>query len=146
MANNSQIRLICVFSGIIGGIIAIPAFIPPITGFSLIVLTLFIAPFIIIYLKRLGIIKQTEPQKCAIAGAISGASAAIGFCIVYIPIAFILNLIFKIQSYIWAKVIFTNFAALIFFPILIALTVAMFNAFSGFMTAQLYNILYRNRG
>ena len=146
MANTSQIRLICVFSGIVGGLIAIPAFIPPLTGLALIALTLLTAPFIILYLKKLGIIKQLEPQKCTVVGAISGAAASVGFCIIYIPIAFLLNLMFKVQSYIGAKVLFTNFTALIFFTILIALTVAMFNAFSGFLTAQIYNIIYGNRG
>lgn len=136
--NKSIIRLLCIFAGLTGGILAIFALLPFLMPYVLLVLLFLIAPFMLIYFKRLNIIKSFEIDKSMIYGAISGASASLGFCIIYIPIAFILNLIFKIQSYIWAKAVFINFGGLIMMLFLIAMTCAIFNAFSAFVVAQFY--------
>lgn len=143
--NKSIIRLLCVFAGLTGGLLAIVALLPFLMPYVLLALLFLISPFMLIYFKKLNIIKTFEVDKSMIFGAISGACSALGFCIIYIPIAFILNLIFKIQSYIWAKTVFINFGGLIMMLILIAMTCAIFNAFSAFVVAQFYQ-KFGNRG
>ena len=143
--NKSLIKLLCVFATLTGGILAVPALLPFLMPYVLIALLLLISPFMLIYLKKLNIIKTFDIDKSMILGAISGACASLGFCIIYIPIAFILNLIFKIQSYIWAKTVFINFGGLIMMLVLIAMTCAIFNAFSAFVVAQFYQ-RFGNRG
>ncbi|MBQ3641709.1 hypothetical protein II906_07295 [bacterium] len=144
MNNQSQIMIICIFSAIVGGIIGILGLIPPLLGWAFLAFMLFTAPFILIYFKKIGIIKNIDVKNWTIIGAIAGGASAIGFCIAYIPCALVLNFFFKITSYIWAKAVFLNFFSVILFPILIALTSAMFNAFSGYITATFINMFYRN--
>ena len=143
--NKSLIKLLCVFATLTGGILAVLALLPFLMPYILIALLFLISPFMLIYLKKLSIIKTFDVDKSMIFGAISGACASLGFCIIYIPIAFILNLIFKIQSYIWAKTVFMSFGGLIMMLILIAMTCAIFNAFSAFVVAQFYQ-RFSNRG
>ena len=84
-------------------------------------------------------------EQSMVIGAISGAVALLGFTVVYFPIAFILQLIFKIQSFIWIKVLFVNIGFLIPMIILIALTSALLNAFSGFLTAYFYQSFQKSQ-
>lgn len=143
--NKSMIKLLCVFAIFTGGILAILALLPFLMPYILIALLFLISPFMLFYLKKLNIIKSFEVDKSMIFGAISGACASLGFCIIYIPIAFILNLIFKIQSYIWAKAVFVSFGGLLTVVFTIAFVCAIFNAFSGFVVAHFYQ-KFGNRG
>ena len=138
MISKTLIKIITVCSLIVGAILAIPTFFPFIRGFSFVALLFFVAPFIIVYLKRLEVMKFDEMEKFLISGAIAGATSVIGFSIVYFPITWLLSLIFKIQSFIWVKVVFSNFAFLIFIIILMALVSALLNAFSAFLTSYFY--------
>lgn len=138
MFNKDLLKIICLCSLITGGIIGVIPLIPAFTGFAFIAVMFFIAPFIIIYMKKLNLIKTIELEQSLAIGGISGAVAFLGFALIYFPIAFILNLIFKIQSFIWIKVLFTNFGFLIPMVILIALLCGLLNMFSGFLTVYIY--------
>ncbi len=141
MINKSLFKIIFLCSLITGAILGILPLIPALTWIAFLAVMFFISPFIIIYLKRLNLIKELEIEQSLIIGAISGASAFLGFSAVYFPIAFILNLIFKIQSFLWIKVIITNFGFLIPMIILIALLCALLNMFSGFLTVYFYQYI-----
>ena len=145
MLNKSSIKIVSVCSAIIGAIAAVPAMIPLVRGVAFLALMFFVAPFIIVYLKRLEIIKFDTPEKYLTVGAIAGATSFIGFAIVYFPITLLLNLIFKIQAFIWVKVVFTNFVFLVAMLILIALLNALFNAFAAFITANIYQYIENRR-
>ena len=95
----------------------------------------FVAPIVLIYFNKLKIVKDYQVEKCLTIGAIAGAVALVGFCIIYFPIAFILQLIFKIQSFIWIKVIFTNIGFLIPMVFFTAIISAITNAFSAFLVS-----------
>ena len=138
MINKQLLKVLSVFSCITGAILGLLAILPPLSGIAFLTLLFFIAPIILIYFNKLNIIKDYEMEKCLAIGAISGAISVIGFCIIYFPIASIIQLIFKIQSFIWIKVLFINIGFLIPMIILIALTSALLNAFSGFLTAYFY--------
>ena len=138
MISKPLFKIIAVCSFIIGAIIGVLPLIPAFIGLAFFLVMFGIAPFILIYLKKLNILKTIEMEQSLVIGSISGAVAVLGFTTVYFPIAFILQLIFKIQSFIWIKVLFVNIGFLIPMIILIALTSALLNAFSGFLTAYFY--------
>ena len=138
MISKPLFKIIAVCSFILGAILGIFPLIPALIGLSFFVVMFGIAPFMLIYLKKLNILKTIEIEQSLIIGSISGAVALLGFATVYFPIAFILQLIFKIQSFIWIKVLFVNIGFLIPMIFLIALTSALLNAFSGFLTAYFY--------
>ena len=147
MINKALLKIIFICSFIIGGILGLISLIPAFIWIAFLAVMFLVAPFIIIYLKKLNLISNVETERCMFIGAISGASAFLGFATIYFPIAFILNLIFKIQSFLWIKVIFMNIGFLIPMIILIALLCGLMNTFSGFLTAYLYEYFKpRNRG
>lgn len=143
MKNKSFWQILCIFSAIIGAIIGVIPLIPVLTGAAFTILMFFVAPFIILYFRKLQIIKTIEIEKWLIIGAVSGAVATIGFTMLYFPIAFILQMIFKIQSFIWIKVLFVNIGFLVPMVLLTALIGALLNAFSAFLLA--YFMAYFNQ-
>lgn len=147
MINKALLKIIFICSFIIGGILGLIPLIPAFIWIAFLAVMFLVAPFIIIYLKKLNLISNVETERCMFIGSISGASAFLGFATIYFPIAFILNLIFKIQSFLWIKVIFMNIGFLIPMIILIALLCGLMNTFSGFLTAYLYEYFKpKNRG
>lgn len=138
MISKALFKVVSVCSLIIGAIIAIPTFFPFIRGFSFFALMFLVAPFLIVYLKRLEVIKTPDMDKLLAVGALSGVFAFLGFSVVFFPTTFLLNLIFKIQSFLWVKVVFSNFAFLLLIIILMAIVSALTNAFSAFLTAYFY--------
>lgn len=139
MFNKSLLKILCLCSALTGAILGVLPLIPALTITAFILVMFFVAPFIIIYLKHLNFIKDIEMEQGLVLGAISGCCAFLGFSIIYFPIAFLLNLIFKIQSFLWIKVIFVNFGFLIPMIILIALLSGLLNMFSAFLTIYFYD-------
>ncbi len=138
MFKNPIYKIISIISIISGAILGVFSIIPLLT-FSIIILLMFImAPFIIIYFKNLNLIKEIEIEKGIIYGAIAGFTGCIGYSLLFFPLAFILDLIFKIQSFIWVKVICQNFIFLIGTIFFTAILSAILNAFTGFLTAYLF--------
>ena len=147
MPDKSLLKIICLCSLIIGGILGILPLFPIFTGIAFIIIMFLVSPFIIIYLYRLNLIKELGVQECISIGGISGFFSFIGFSIVYFPIALILYLIFKINAFMWIKVIFTNIGFLIPMIILCGLLCGLLNMFSAFSTVYIYNYFKnQNRG
>ncbi len=147
MINKSLLKILCVCSLIIGLIIGLIPLIPALAWIAIILIMFGVAPFMIIYLKRLKLLDEIDTQKSLIIGMVSGTSAFIGFSVVYFPLAFILNLIFNIQSFIWVKAVFSNFGFLLMMVIITALLCGLMNMFSSFLTAFLYEYInQKNRG
>jgi len=140
MIDKPLLKIICISSFITGAVIGVIPLIPALVSAAFLLIMFFTAPFIIIYLGRLNLIKDISTEQALIISSFSGAAAFLGFACIYFPIACILNLIFKIQSFIWIKVLFTNIVFLIPMVILFALLCALLNAFSGFLTVYLINI------
>lgn len=138
MFNKDLLKIICICSLITGAIIGVIPLIPAFTWIAFLTVMFFVAPFIIIYMKKLNFIKEIDLERSLAIGGIAGSVAFLGFSIIYFPIAFILQLIFKIQAFLWIKVLFTNFGFLIPMVILIALLCGLLNMFSGFLTVYIY--------
>ncbi len=138
MDDKQLLKIICMCSIITGAILGVLPLVPKLTGIAFSIVMFFSAPFIIIYLYKLNLIKELNIPKCLTIGAFTGFFSFVGFSIVYFPIAFILYSIFKISSFLWIKVVFTNIGFLIPMVILTALLCGLMNMFSAFMTLYLY--------
>ena len=138
MLDKSLLKIIAITSLITGAIIGVIPLIPALIWVAFLVIMFLIAPFIIIYLKNLKLIKDITMEQSLVIGGVSGACAFLGFSVIYFPIAFILQLIFKIQSFLWVKVIVSNFGFLVAMVVLIALLCGLFNMFSAFLTSYIY--------
>ena len=145
MIEKDLLKILCIYSAILGAILGLLPLIPLFIGFAFVVLLIFVSPIVLFYFKKLGLIKNFEMEKCLVVRAISGAVAGLGFSIVYFLIALLLQLIFKIQSFIWIKVLFVNIGFLIPMIILIALVVALFNAFSAFLVSYFFIYFNKNK-
>ena len=138
MVDKSLFKIICLCSLITGAVLGIFPLIPALIGLAFTAVMFLAAPFVIIYLYKLHLIKELDVPQCLSIGGITGFFAFLGFSVVYFPIASILYLIFKIESFLWIKVIFTNFGFLFSMVILTALLSGLMNMFSAFMTVYLY--------
>lgn len=145
MFNKDLIKIICVFSGILGAIIGLIALIPAFTPTAFGLEMFLVAPFIIIYLKKLKLLESVEMDKCLLVGAVSGFVSSFGMALTFMPISLLLNLIFKIQLFLWVKVLLFNIAFIIPMIILIALLSALLNMFSGFLTVYFYEYIKKIR-
>lgn len=138
MLNKSLIKIILITSFITGALLGIIPLIPFLIWIGFLLVMFFISPFIIIYLKHLNLINEINIEQSLIIGGISGVSAFLGYSALYFPIAFILRIIFKIDSYLWIKVLFNNIGFLLAIIILTALLCGLLNMFSAFLTAYIY--------
>ena len=145
MFSKSLLKIILISSFITGVIFSIFTLIPPLIWIIFILLMFCVSPFIIIYLKKLNLIKNIEIEQCLVIGALSGAASFIGFSVVFFPSAFVLHLIFNTQSYIWIKVLLQNIGFIVPMILFIALLSALLNMFSGFLMAYFYQYINTNK-
>lgn len=129
---------------ILGAILGVILLIPFINGFSCLILFTLVGAGVVFYLKRNAFVGILSVQDGAMVGAISGFIALISASIVYLPISYILGLIFSpsskagatlISSFIVASYSIFVMLMLVFF---IALLSSLFNAFSGLIAAYIY--------
>ena len=132
MPDKSLLKIINITSFITGAVLGLIPLIPALIWIAFLLVMFGVAPFIIIYLKHLKLLDQIDTERSLLIGMLSGSVAFVGFSIVYFPVAFILQLIFKIQSFIWIKAIMVNIGFIIPMVIFIALLCGLMNMFSGF--------------
>ena len=138
---NPIFKVISAVSAISGAIAGIAALIPFLSFAVLCLLMLGMAPYIIIYLKNLHVIGNLDTERSLMYGTLAGFTGFIGFSVTFFPIAFIIDLIFKTETFLWVNIVFKNFGFLITMVILIALLSALLNMFSGFLTGYIYQYL-----
>lgn len=145
MINKELLKVLSIFSLIAGAILGVLPLIPALTGIAFFLLLFIISPFILIYFKHIKIIEDYNMEKCLIIGAISGAIACVGFTLIYFPIAFILQLIFEINSFIWIKVLFSNIGFIIPMVFFTSIISAISNTFSAFLIAYYFEFIKQNK-
>ena len=138
MTKNPILKVLVLISLISGGIMGLIAIIPFLSFTVLCILMFIMAPFIIVYFKNLNLIENLDIEKGILYGGISGFVAFIGFSITFFPIAFVIDLIFKTETFLWVNVIFKSFTFMVGMVIFTALLSAIFNMFTGFLTAYVY--------
>lgn len=137
------IKQISILSAFFGAFLGVLGLIPIVRNLSILALMLFIAPVVIIYLKKINVIKEVSIQTGMISGVVSGIVSIIAFMLVFTPIDLVLSLFIKEGYIYWISSLIKNsgffiYAMLIFFmSVLNGLT----NAFSGLTTAYVYEFL-----
>jgi len=143
---NIYLKPTVILSAMLGGILGL-LLLMPFFSFNFLVCMLFslVSVFVILYLKKNGLVGILEPVDGAIIGALSGFVCVIAANVVYIPIYGILSAIFKtygqgIGISIFAKIMIQNFNLFItgMFLFFFGIIGAIFNAFSGLICAFIY--------
>lgn len=143
---NIYLKPTVILSAMVGGALGL-MLLMPFFSFNFLVCMLFsmVSVFVILYLKKNGLVGILEPVDGAIIGAIAGFICVVAANIVYIPIYAILSSIFKtfgqgIGISIFARIMIQNFNFFItgMFLFFFGIIGAIFNAFSGLICAFIY--------
>ncbi len=136
-----QITLISIFAGAILGFITI---VPYLSFLSFMVLILFLSALVIVYLKRNDLIGIISVREGCIFGALIGFVSFIGFSIVYTPLSMLMGWLFPSYTQGFLRFFLTSFGSFVVMVLLMILMAgisALFNAFSGLVTAYVYELV-----
>lgn len=141
--NKLLFKQISILSGIFGAILGILSLIPVIRNISVICVALLIAPVVIIYLKKLDIIKEVDLKSGMIMGTVAGVASIITFVLAFTPIDLLLSLFLKNGYIYWMATLIKTAGFFVYFMLLFFTCIlnAITNAFSGVATAYLYEVL-----
>ena len=151
--NILLLKQIAILSAIAGGALAVVSIIPYINVFSFTILMLFLRGGVLYYMKRNNMIGIFDLREGSIFGAVVGFVSFIAFSVVFVPLDIILSLLTKgfhaLLSFIpvhtsFLLYFFNNFGGfivLIMLIIFVGLLSALMNAFTGLVTAYVYEAL-----
>ena len=137
-----QLSILSVFAGAALGLISV---IPYVSMISFFIAFLFLSAFIIVYMKRNDLIGILSLREGCLFGAVVGFVSFLAFSVVYAPISMIIGAIF--HSYTQGFLRFFVSAGLGSTVVMIMLIVfsaglsALFNGFTGLVTAYVYEII-----
>lgn len=148
--NRIVSKYIISLSLLVGLIFGVFAFIPYLGGISLFLTLFLIAPIVIILLIMSGKADLSTPQDSIINGALSGFLGNITFSFAYCIVDSIFYLTLKYTSnlFLTAMIINSPVWLLIMVVLFIGVLTAVTNAFSGFLTYYIINLirdLYENK-
>ena len=136
-----QLAILSVFAGIALGLITI---IPYISFISFMILLLFLSAFIIVYLKQNDLIGIINIREGCIYGAVIGFVSFIAFSVVYTPVSMLLGWLIPSYTQGFLRFFLNSFGSLIVMFLLMILMAgisALFNGFTGLVTAWVYELL-----
>lgn len=141
--NPILVKQTSILSAILGGILGVVTLIPFIRNFSFMLLMLFISAVVIVYMKKNDLIGIIDVREGSILGAIIGFVSFVAFSVVYVPLVALVGLIFK--NYYTFGIGFllksSGFFVLIMLVVFMGLLSALMNAFTGLVTAYVYEFL-----
>jgi len=136
---GSILKSVVILSALAGfgaGFLILIPFLAPLAA-----ITLFLAmgAGIIVFLKKKDLVGFLTVQDGCLMGGIAGAVSLVAASVVYLPIWYIINLLFSKHYHNFGLGNpFTDFAIILMFVIFVALLSAVFNAFSGMVAAYIY--------
>ena len=136
-----QLAIISAFAGIIFGLITV---IPYVSLFSFIILLTCISVFVLVYLKRNDLIGILSIKEGCISGAIIGFVSFMAFSVVYAPLSSILGALitaYPQKHFLYFITDFGTFIVTLFILIFVGGISALFNGFSGLITAYAYQMI-----
>ena len=136
-----QLAILSVFAGIALGLITV---IPYISFISFMILLLFLSAFIIVYLKQNDLIGIINIREGCIYGAVIGFVSFIAFSVVYTPISMLLGWLIPSYTQGFLRFFlnsFGSFIVMLLLMILMAGISALFNGFTGLVTAWVYELI-----
>lgn len=151
--NILLLKQIAILSALAGGALAVVSIIPYINVFSFTILMVFLSAGVLYYMKKNNKIGIFDLREGSIFGAVVGFVSFIAFSIVFVPLDIILSLLSKgfhaILNFMpvhssFLLYFFNNFGGfivLIMLIIFVALLSALMNAFTGMITAYVYEAI-----
>ncbi len=136
-----QISLISIFAGAILGFITI---VPYLSFLSFMLLIICLSAFVIVYLKQNDLIGIISVREGCIFGALVGFVSFIAFSVVYTPLSMLLGWLFPAYTQGFLRFFLTSFGSFVVMVLLMILMAgisALFNAFSGLVTAYVYELI-----
>lgn len=137
------LKRISILSTFFGAILGFVTLIPFIGTFSLVFLFCFIAPLVIWTLIKYNCLSLSSIKESVIVGAIAGAVAYLGFSIIYIPISVVLMKFFNLSANygIGITLMNANFFILAVLSLFMSVLSATINAFTGFLTFYIIELV-----
>ena len=113
----------------------------PVIGVIVFLIIIFSSSFIILVaLKKTGNLVCPDEKTGLLYGGNAGFITFIGFAIVFLPVSFLLSLIFKDSYFTGIGMIVTNgFTLMLTLVLFIGILCAMMNAFSGLASVYFFN-------
>lgn len=151
--NVLLLKQIAILSAIAGGALAVVSIIPYINIFLFTILMIFLSGGVLYYMKKNNMIGIFDLREGSIFGAVVGFVSFIAFSVVFIPLDILLSLLTKgfhaLLNFIpvhtsFLLYFFNNFGGfivLIMLIIFVGLLSALMNAFTGLVTAYVYEAL-----
>ena len=136
-----QLAILSAFAGIALGLVTI---IPYISFISFMVLLLFLSAFILVYLKQNDFIGIINLREGCIYGAVIGFVSFVAFSVVYAPISMLIGWIIPSYTQGFLRFFLNSFGSLIVMLLLMILMAgisALFNGFTGLVTAWVYELI-----
>ena len=135
-----QLAIISAFAGAIMGVITV---IPYVSLVSFLILLTCVSVFVLVYLKQNDLIGIISIKEGCIFGALIGFVSFLTFSIIYAPISVIIGSLissYPQKHFIYFVTDFGTFVITIFILLFMAGISALFNAFSGLVTAYIYEL------
>ena len=136
-----QLAIISVFAGVILGLITV---IPYVGFVSFMILLLFLSAFVIVYLKQNELIGIISIREGCIFGAIIGFVSFLAFAVVFTPISMLLGWLIPVYTQGFMRFFlnsFGSFIVMLFLIVFMAGIGALFNGFTGLVTAYVYELI-----
>lgn len=136
-----QLAILSAVAGVALGLITI---IPYISFLSFMILLMFLSAFILVYLKQNDLIGIINTREGCIYGALIGFVSFITFSLVYAPISMLIGWLIPSYTQGFLRFFLNSFGSLIVMFLLMILMAgisALFNGFTGLVTAWVYELI-----
>ena len=136
-----QLSILSAFAGAILGFITI---IPYVSFISFMLLILCLSAFVLAYLKQNELLGIISVREGCIFGAVIGFVSFLAFAVVFTPISMLLGWLIPSYTQGFMRFFlgsFGSFIVMIFLIIFMGGISALFNAFSGLVTAYVYELI-----
>ena len=142
--NILLLKQICIISAFAGGFLGLVSIVPYISFFSFMLLILCLSAFVLVYLKQNDLIGIISIKEGCIFGSIIGFVSFIAFSVIYAPISMLIGWIFPNYTQGFLRFFISDFGTFIVMLLLMILMAgisALFNGFTGLVTAWIYELL-----
>ena len=136
-----QLSILSAFAGAILGFITI---IPYVSMLSFLILILCLSAFVLVYLKQNDLIGIISIREGCIFGAVIGFVSFLAFSIIYTPISMLLGWLIPAYTQGFLRFFMTSFGSFVVMVLLVILMAgisALFNGFTGLITAYVYELI-----
>jgi hypothetical protein len=136
-----QLSILSAFAVAILGFITI---IPYVSMLSFLILILCLSAFVLVYLKQNDLIGIISIREGCIFGAVIGFISFLAFSIIYTPISMLLGWLIPAYTQGFLRFFMTSFGSFVVMVLLVILMAgisALFNGFTGLITAYIYELI-----